>query len=82
MAIPPGFNLKGRKKEFCLKLEKNIYGTKQGGRVWNRHLDKGLKKLGYSPSKIDPCVHYHGTSVLMLYVDDGIFCGPNKKEID
>jgi hypothetical protein len=82
MAIPPGFNLKGRKKEFCLKLEKNIYGTKQGGRVWNKHLDKGLKKLGYVPSRIDPCVYYHGTSVLMLYVDDGIFCGPNKSEID
>jgi hypothetical protein len=82
MAIPPGFNLKGRKKEFCLKLEKNIYGTEQGGRVWNRHLDKGLKKLGYSPSKIDPCVYYHGTSVLMLNVDDGIFCGPNKRAID
>jgi hypothetical protein len=82
MEIPPGFNLKGRKKEFCLKLEKNIYGTKQAGRVWNQHLDKGLKKLGYVPSRIDPCVYYHGTSVLMLYVDDGIFVGPDKSEID
>ena len=45
-------------------------------------MDKGLRKLGYSPNKIDPCVYYHGTSVLMLYVDDGIFVGPNKGEID
>jgi hypothetical protein len=82
MQIPPGFNIKGKKKEFCLKLKKNIYGTKQGGRVWNRHLDKGLKELGYVPSKIDPCVYYHGTLVLMLYIDDGIFCGPQKGEID
>jgi hypothetical protein len=82
MAIPLDFNLKGKKKEIYLKLKKNIYGTKQGGQVWNHHLDKGLKKLGYVPSRIDPCVYYHGTSVLMLYVDDGIFCGPNKGEID
>lgn len=54
MAIPLGFNLKGKKKDYCLKLKKNIYGTKQGGKVWNKHLDKGLKKLGYVPSKIDP----------------------------
>jgi hypothetical protein len=26
---------------FCLKLKKNIYGTKQGGRVWNRTCIKG-----------------------------------------
>lgn len=82
MEIPPGFDIKGRKKEFCLKLRKNIYGTKQGGRVWNRHLDKGLKKLGYVPSKTDPCLYYHGTATLMLYVDDGIFAGPSKTEID
>jgi hypothetical protein len=46
MTIPPGFNLKGKKLEYCLKLKKNIYRTKQGRIVWNRHLDKGLKKLG------------------------------------
>jgi hypothetical protein len=29
MEVPVGFDLRGRKKEFCLKLRKNIYGTKQ-----------------------------------------------------
>jgi hypothetical protein len=63
MVIPPGFNLKRRKKEFCLKLKKNIYGTKQGRQVWNQHLDKALKKLEYVLSTIfDLCVYYHGTS--------------------
>jgi hypothetical protein len=82
MEVPPGFDVKGAKKKYCLKLKKNIYGTKQAGRVWNKHLHKGLTKLGYVSSKIDPCVYYKGRSVFMLYVDDGIFAGPDKKEID
>jgi transposase InsO family protein len=82
MEVPMGFDLKGDKKKYCLKLKKNIYGTKQGGRVWNRHLHKGLLKLGYKPSLIDSCVYYKGRTVFMLYVDDGIFCGPDKAEID
>jgi hypothetical protein len=83
MEIPPGFNLKqGTKKQYCLKLTKNIYGTKQAGRVWNKHLHKGLTELGYVASKIDPCVYYKGKTVFMVYVDDGIFAGPDKQEIN
>jgi hypothetical protein len=81
MEVPVGFDLKGRKKEFCLKLRKNIYGTKQAGRVWNKHVNKGLTKLGFKVSAVDPCVYYHGRAVFMLYVDDGIFVGPSKSEI-
>jgi hypothetical protein len=56
MEFPMGFIL----KELFLKLKKNIYGTKQGGRIWNRHLQKGLLKLGCMPSKVDSCVYYKG----------------------
>jgi hypothetical protein len=41
MEVPVGFDLKQKKKDFCLKLRKNIYWTKQAGRVWNRHMNKG-----------------------------------------
>ena len=81
MEVPPGFDVKGEKKMYCLKLRKNIYGTKQAGRVWNAHLHKGLSKLGYKQSTIDTCVYYHGQAVFMLYVDDGIFTGPDEQEI-
>jgi hypothetical protein len=81
MEVPMGFDLNEAKKKFCLKLKKNIYGTKQAGRVWNKHLNKGLLKIGYTPSLIDPCVYYKGRSVFMLYVDDGIFVGPDMGEI-
>jgi hypothetical protein len=56
MEVPQGFDLDGEKKKYCLKLKKNIYGTKQAGRVWNKHLHKGLLKLGYTPSMIDSCM--------------------------
>jgi hypothetical protein len=65
MEVPPGFNVKGEKKKYCLKLKKNIYGTKQAGRIWNKHLHKGLTKLGYVSSRIDPCVYYKGQTVFM-----------------
>jgi hypothetical protein len=64
-----------------LKLRKNIHGTKQAGRVWNRHVNKGLTALGFKASLVDSCVYYHGKTTFMLYVDDGIFVGPDKEEI-
>jgi hypothetical protein len=82
MEVPPGVDIQGEKKKYCLKLKKNIYGTKQAGRVWNKYLHKGLSKLGYVASKIDPCMYYKGKSIFMLYVDDGIFAGPDKAEIE
>jgi hypothetical protein len=57
MEIPPGLNVKGAKKKYCLKLRKSIYGTKQAGGGWSKHLHKGLIELGYTVSKIDPCVY-------------------------
>jgi hypothetical protein len=82
MEVPVRFDIPGRdKKKYCLKLKKNIYGTKQAGRVWNKFVHKGLIKLGYAVSRIDSCVYYKGSSVFMLYVDDGIFAGPDKQEI-
>jgi hypothetical protein len=46
-------------------------------------LDRGLRKLGYITSFFGPCVYYHDTSVLILYVDNGAIFGiPNKEKID
>jgi hypothetical protein len=82
MEVPVGFVLQGDKKKCCLKLIKNIYGTKQAGRVWNKHVNKGLLELGYKPSIMDPCVYYRGKTVFMIYVDNGIFAGPDRSKIE
>jgi hypothetical protein len=60
---------------------KKEHGTKQAGRVWNRHVNEGLTALGFKASLVDSCVYYHGKTTFMLYVEDGIFVGPDKEEI-
>jgi hypothetical protein len=88
MKLPPGFNIPGKamseqdRKEYVLKLEKNLYGQKQSGRVWYLHLKSNLLKLGFTPNKHDECVFYHGTTAFIVYTDDTILLGPNKEEID
>ena len=79
--IPQGFSMGGSRKTHCLKLIKNLYGSKAAGRVWQRHLFKGLDDLGFEQSQTDECVFYRGTTTFMVYTDDGIFCGPDKAEI-
>ena len=44
MKLPTGFTVPGRtiseqdRRDYVLKLEKNLYGQKQAGRVWYLHL--------------------------------------------
>jgi hypothetical protein len=88
MKLPPGFTVPGRvitdqdRKDYVLKLEKNLYGQKQAGRVWYLHLKKNLLKLGFKPSEHDECVFYYGKTIFIVYTDDTILLGPNKEEID
>ncbi|KAL7561622.1 hypothetical protein ACA910_001490 [Epithemia clementina (nom. ined.)] len=57
MNIPKGYRLKDANPQtHVLRLLKNIYGQKQGPRVWNKYLDQGLKELGFTPSVLDPCL--------------------------
>jgi hypothetical protein len=83
MAIPAGFSVNGNRKDYVLKLRKNLYGQKQAGRVWNQHLHAGLtEKLGFTQSDVDPCVYYRGTLIFLLYTDDSILISPDNLEID
>jgi len=69
MRLPKGFKLghSGIQDTHVLKLLKNIYGLKQVGRVWNKHLHKRRNDLGYQQSKVDPCLYYRSASILALY---------------
>jgi hypothetical protein len=83
MQLPRGLTFPGvHRSTHYLKLKKNIYGSRQVGRVWNQHLANGLvENLKFKQSTVDECVFYQGTTILLIYVDDGIFCGPSAKEI-
>jgi hypothetical protein len=72
----------GNRNIHVLKLLKNVYGQKQAGRVWNKHLTSGLVKIGFVQSKVDGCVFYRDGVIFMVYVDDGIFFFIRMDKID
>jgi hypothetical protein len=39
------------------------------------------KTLKFAQSKVDKCVFYRCTTILLIYVDDGILCGPRASKI-
>ncbi len=88
MKLPAGFVVPGKtltdeeRKKYVLKLEKNLYGQKQAGRVWYQHLKRNLLKLGFKASNIDECVFYYGSTIFVVYTDDTILIGPDQKEIE
>ena len=83
MNLPKGIQTKyGDGNTHVLKLQKNLYGQRQAGRVWVEHLKTGLMKAGFEPSLVDECVFYRGKTIFMFYVDDGIFMAPTEGEID
>jgi hypothetical protein len=82
MELPQGIQTAhGNSKDHVLKLEKNIYGQKQAGRVWNSFLVDKLMSLGFTPSLIDDCVFFRDDIIFMVYVDDGIFLGNDDSKL-
>ena len=80
--IPKGICTKN-KGEHVLKVEKNIYGQKQAGRVWNQHLVRKLANdVGFTQSEHDKCLFYKGNVIYLLYTDDSILTGPDDDELD
>lgn len=83
MEIPKGFTLDGVEdpSEYVLQVNRNIYGGKDAGRTWYIHLKEKLEKLGFVKSSYDDCLFFKGNMVYVLYTDDSILAGPDKKEI-
>lgn len=69
-----------------LRLKKSLYGLKQAPRQWNRRFNETLKRIGFSRSSSDYCVYTSsekdGRMILVLYVDDGLLCGPNRGRLE
>ena len=85
MEFPRGFTVPGGddRKEFVLKLHRNLYGQKQAGWVWYKYLRKRLiTKAGFSPSKHDECLFFQGKVMYALYIDDSILGAPTRHELD
>jgi hypothetical protein len=82
MDLPQGIETTdGESNNHVLKLLKNIYGQKQAGCVWNSYLVEKLSSINFKPSLIDDCVFFRDDVIFMVYVDDGIFIGPEDKQL-
>ncbi len=64
-----------------MKLEKDIYGQKQAGHMWNSFLMNKLTSIGFTMSLIDDCIFFRGDINFMVYVDNGIFLGSNDSQL-
>jgi hypothetical protein len=83
MELPKGIETRhGSSKDHVLMLLSNLYGQKQAGRVWNSYLVEKLRSIGFQPSLIDECVFFRDDIIFIVYVDDGIFLGPNDQSLN
>ena len=60
-------------------LDGALYGTVEAARLWFEHITATLKRLGFEPLQMEPCVFMRGSeetwTIVTLYVDDGkAFC--------
>ena len=61
MQLTIGFQVDGQSeadpdRQYVLKLNKNLYGLKQGSYNWYDKLKKSLVDQYFKPSDIDPCL--------------------------
>ena len=49
--------------------------------MWNHHLTAKLVDVGFTQSLIDNCVFYRGSTIVIVYVDNGIFIGDTDNQI-
>ena len=85
MELPAGVENPGStRRQFVLKLDKNLYGLKNAAHNWFEMLSKGLqnKKLGFNQSEIDPCVFFRKDAIMLTWVDDCIIFSKSIKTIE
>lgn len=67
------------------QLRKSLYGLKQSSRCWNQKFSSFIKEFGFVVSKADPCVFVKNeketTTILAIYVDDGMIIGNDATNI-
>jgi hypothetical protein len=81
---PEGYKAPGKEHK-VLHLHKALYGLKQAGLTWWRTLDRSMKDLGFRRLVSDAglFIKYDNGEriVVVVYVDDALFCGPNKAKV-
>ena len=69
------------KNEKCaLKLNKSLYGLKQGSYYWFQKLKKALIDRNFVPSKVNLCVYFTENAIAIACVDDIIIVAKKKSK--
>ena len=56
--MPPGLNeLLKVEKDQIVRLKRGVYGLADAPRAWYTTLDKDMRELGFTKSKIDPALY-------------------------
>jgi Reverse transcriptase (RNA-dependent DNA polymerase) len=78
MEVPPGMNVPSG---YVLRLNKSLYGIRQGARLWHDKFSKSLFNLGFKQTLSDECVYIRGNPntedfiAIVVYVDDLLIIG-------
>ena len=84
---PHGFMHEGKPvpKGHVLKLQKSCYGIKSASRYFWLAMNEHLKKIGFAPTQIDPCLYQrrteHGHTLIGLIVDDMVCATTGDPEV-
>jgi Reverse transcriptase (RNA-dependent DNA polymerase) len=79
--LPCGFH-STTNDQVCLKLKKSLYGISQAPKLWFEHLTRKLKQRGFRQSRLDPCLFYTGSILLVCYVNNIIMASRDPKALD
>ena len=81
MEQPEGFCVPNL-EHHVIRLKKALYGLKQAGLAWWQTLRDSMKELGFEGLISDAGLfiwkNKHGSVIAVIYVNDALFCGPNK----
>lgn len=82
MEQPEGFKVKGQEHK-VFRLLCALYGLKQAGLAWWKALNESMELLGCKHLSSDAGIFVYkdkngGTVVIVVYVDDALFCGKDK----
>ena len=69
--------------DYCLKLLKNCYGTKDAAANWFSMLQKALKQHGFKQNaEVDPCLLTRNNCIIIKHTDDYLIFCKNKRVLE
>ena len=85
MGIPDGMAV-DPKLGNALRLDKGLYGLKQGARQWNLKFVEIIDQFNFKPLRTDICLFVHRDpdqfALILLYVDDILIASKSKDLVD